>query len=261
MRNWNLLDTHANKQATLTALQWLRMRLHSQRALPVKCKMSSFLISLKWCHSNLSKIQVSAIFLISIFLMTHKFTCVWFNVVNNLMPGGIFPFPPSVVSILSQLPPPVCFRGPFVNIDEVASIYKTSTAISLSDSSTKPECLLSNEAKSYLSLAFDASESLVYNSTGTKRQLAIDEDDEGDGDGSNLLPPQFDIYRSRQLQKKPRNWLRDRLMFCTVPHCHYKHACLVHFILFMWLTDYKHGSLIILLFYNEILCLAIKLKG
>lgn len=127
---------------------------------------------------------------------------------SNLIGGGVYPHPPTVATLLSQLPPPICFRGPFVNIDELISIFKSCTTISLSDSSTKPECLLPNEARNYFSLAFDASESLV-TSSGTKRQLAIDEDEEGDGDGSNLLPPQFDIYRSRQMLKKPRNWLRD----------------------------------------------------
>ncbi|KAI2808562.1 Cleavage stimulation factor subunit 3 [Blomia tropicalis] len=113
------------------------------------------------------------------------------NPVNNLMPGGIFSYPPSIVSLLSQLPPPICFRGPFVNIDELMSMFQSSTTISLTDSTAKAESI-------------DTSESLT-SGNGTKRQLTIDDDDDGDGEGSNLMPPQFDIYRSRQLQKKPRN--------------------------------------------------------
>lgn len=120
------------------------------------------------------------------------------------MPGGIFPYPPTVVSLLSQIPPPQCFRGPFVNIDELISIFKSNANISITDTNVnKSDCLLPSEAKSYFSLALEVSESFSSN-TGTKRAFAFDEEDEGDGEGSNLMPPQFDIYRSRQLQKKPR---------------------------------------------------------
>lgn len=122
--------------------------------------------------------------------------------VNNLMPGGIFPYPPAIVSLLSQIPPPVCFRGPFVNIDELISIFQTNTNISLNDFN-KADSLLSTDAKSYFSLALEVSESFSSH-TGTKRGLPFDDEDEMDGEGSNLMPPQFDIYRTRQLQKKPR---------------------------------------------------------
>ena len=33
------------------------------------------------------------------------------------IPGGAFPPPPAVANLLAQLPPPKCFRGPFVKID------------------------------------------------------------------------------------------------------------------------------------------------
>ena len=87
---------------------------------------------------------------------------------------------------------------------ELISIFKSNANISITDTNVnKSDCLLPSEAKSYFSLALEVSESFSSN-TGTKRAFAFDEEDEGDGEGSNLMPPQFDIYRSRQLQKKPR---------------------------------------------------------
>lgn len=143
------------------------------------------------------------------------------------MPGGIFPYPPAVVTLLSMLPPPTSFRGPFVAVDELVNHYTTSgNAIPLAEStvsgissSNRPlEPLQPNEARSYFSLAVDASESFQLSIApsggggdsraggGYKRQLPQDEEEEGEGEGGNLLPPQFDIYRTRQLHKKPRNW-------------------------------------------------------
>ncbi|KAH9493981.1 Cleavage stimulation factor subunit 3 [Dermatophagoides farinae] len=138
------------------------------------------------------------------------------NPVNNLMPGGIFPYPPSVTSLLSQLPPPLSFRGPFVNIDELMSIFKTSPAISFLTDPSKTNCLMPTDAKGYFALALEASDSFNFGSgignsgsSGTKRSAGqaslMDEDDDGDGEGSNLMPPQFDIYRSRQMHKKSKN--------------------------------------------------------
>ena len=124
----------------------------------------------------------------------------WFVSVNNLLPGGIFPYPPSMVSLLSQLPPPMSFRGPFVNIDELLSTFNACNSIALNEGN-KGECLLPIDAKSYFSLAVETVESLNSNSNA-KRPLVLDDEDEIEGD--NSLPPQFDVYRSRQMQKKPR---------------------------------------------------------
>lgn len=126
------------------------------------------------------------------------------------MPGGIFPHPPSITSLLSLLPPPISFRGPFVNIDELISIFTNCDTIALSEN--KANCLLPNDARSYFSMALDSSEpfnmnggsSSVGSGSGALKRSLFDEDDDGDGDNSNLMPPQFDIYRTRQLNKKPK---------------------------------------------------------
>lgn len=37
--------------------------------------------------------------------------------------GGTFPQPPALASLCSILPPPVCFRGPFVSVDALIDIF------------------------------------------------------------------------------------------------------------------------------------------
>ncbi len=39
------------------------------------------------------------------------------------MPGGVFPYPPSVGELLRLLPPPKCFRGPFVKVDALMDVF------------------------------------------------------------------------------------------------------------------------------------------
>lgn len=37
--------------------------------------------------------------------------------------GGCFPQPPALSALCAMLPPPVCFRGPFVSIDQLIDIF------------------------------------------------------------------------------------------------------------------------------------------
>lgn len=39
------------------------------------------------------------------------------------LPGGTFPQPPALATLCSQLPPPNCFRGPFVAIDHLIDVF------------------------------------------------------------------------------------------------------------------------------------------
>ncbi|KAF7493188.1 Cleavage stimulation factor subunit 3 [Sarcoptes scabiei] len=131
------------------------------------------------------------------------------NPTGNLMPGGIFPYPPSITNLLSQLPPPMSFRGPFVNIDELMAIFQQQQINLIEQQQKHSGSMTVNETKSYFSLALETSETFnpnCFDKSGTlKRHLnTIYDDDDLDGDNSNLMPPQFDIYRTRQLQKKPK---------------------------------------------------------
>lgn len=56
-----------------------------------------------------------------LYICIYKFFCIY---VTFLFPtGGAFPPPPAVSSLLSLLPPPKCFRGPFVKIDHIIDIF------------------------------------------------------------------------------------------------------------------------------------------
>ncbi len=37
--------------------------------------------------------------------------------------GGTFPQPPALAALCAVLPPPVCFRGPFVSIDKLVDVF------------------------------------------------------------------------------------------------------------------------------------------
>lgn len=37
--------------------------------------------------------------------------------------GGTFPQPPALAALCSQLPPPVCYRGPFVSVDALIDVF------------------------------------------------------------------------------------------------------------------------------------------
>lgn len=37
--------------------------------------------------------------------------------------GGTFPQPPALAALCAQLPPPMCFRGPFVAVDSLIDVF------------------------------------------------------------------------------------------------------------------------------------------
>lgn len=37
--------------------------------------------------------------------------------------GGTFPQPPALAALCAQLPPPVCFQGPFVAVDQLIDTF------------------------------------------------------------------------------------------------------------------------------------------
>lgn len=37
--------------------------------------------------------------------------------------GGTFPQPPALAALCAQLPPPTCFRGPFVALDSLVDVF------------------------------------------------------------------------------------------------------------------------------------------
>ncbi|RWS07998.1 Protein suppressor of forked-like protein [Dinothrombium tinctorium] len=134
----------------------------------------------------------------------------------HTLPGGIFPPPPAIGSLLSQLPHPSCFHGPFVAIDELIKIFINSTQIpSYKDSTSnviKPEGIQGPAGQKLFETALKAPVNFHTNNNSndghqekigfsTKRSVNAEEEDDVEGENSNQLPS-FDIYRSRQMQKR-----------------------------------------------------------
>ncbi|KAF2897562.1 hypothetical protein ILUMI_08611 [Ignelater luminosus] len=113
------------------------------------------------------------------------------------VPGGSFPMPPTAAHLCTQLPPPSCFRGPFVNLDQLIDIYNR---IQLPDAIPMPaenggDVRLFDLAKSVHWIVDDSHGGIM-----RKRKrigLALD----GSDDEDMALPPVNDIYRQRQQKR------------------------------------------------------------
>ncbi|XP_030747492.1 protein suppressor of forked [Sitophilus oryzae] len=114
------------------------------------------------------------------------------------VPGGTFPMPPTAAHLCTLLPPPHCFRGPFVHIDIMMDIFNR---IHL------PEKVPAPTQHGDIRL-FDIAKSVHWiieenGGLGLKRRKKLGISMEGSDDEDMHLPPSNDIYRQRQ-QKKVR---------------------------------------------------------
>ncbi|XP_045469062.1 protein suppressor of forked isoform X1 [Harmonia axyridis] len=111
------------------------------------------------------------------------------------VPGGSFPFPPAAAHLCTLLPPPNCFKGPFVVIDQLTDVFNR---IRLPDSAPQP----SEHGDIRL---FDLAKSVHWimeegGGIGIKRRRKIGLM-EGSDDEDGPLPPMNDIYRQRQQKR------------------------------------------------------------
>lgn len=137
--------------------------------------------------------------------------------------GGTFPQPPALAQLCSQLPPPICFRGPFVAIDSLIDVFNR---IKL------PESTIRNHIESYSEIftkfyfsftdspvpnaadngcdvkLFDLAKSVhwivedsAYSGDGLKRKMLPGNDDSDDENSTTRPPPAQDIYRLRQQKR------------------------------------------------------------
>ncbi|XP_050315851.1 protein suppressor of forked [Anthonomus grandis grandis] len=114
------------------------------------------------------------------------------------VPGGSFPMPPSAAYLCTLLPPPHCFRGPFVHIDILMDIFNRIYL---------PEQVPAPTEHGDVRL-FDIAKSVHWiieenGGLGIKRRKKIGLATDGSDDEDMQLPPMNDIYRQRQ-QKKVR---------------------------------------------------------
>ncbi|XP_065364835.1 protein suppressor of forked [Calliphora vicina] len=119
--------------------------------------------------------------------------------------GGTFPQPPALAALCAALPPPVCFRGPFVSIEMLFDIFNR---IKLTDAAPLPsgdpgcDIKIFDLAKSVhwivdeSSLAGDTS-----GGSGVKRRRLLPGGDDSDEEAPAPAPPANDIYRLRQQKR------------------------------------------------------------
>ncbi|XP_023026609.1 cleavage stimulation factor subunit su(f) [Leptinotarsa decemlineata] len=113
------------------------------------------------------------------------------------VPGGTFPLPPTAAHLCTLLPPPNCFRGPFVHIDILMDIF---SRIHLPDTFPAP-----SESGGDVRL-FDLAKSVHWiveegGGIGLKRRKRIGLGLDGSDDEDMTLPPSNDIYRQRQQKR------------------------------------------------------------
>lgn len=144
--------------------------------------------------------------------------------------GGIFPPPPAVGHLLSILPHPISFHGPFVSIDDLINVYSN---LSLPDEFSPPVNNLNHIKKrdadspvnqpslKLFDVAVKASQTNpmnfhAFNLNGNslsnspnindiddkfKLKRTLDDDDQDD-ENSNSNPVNLDIYRQRKFQNR-----------------------------------------------------------
>ncbi|XP_046843995.1 cleavage stimulation factor subunit 3-like [Xenia sp. Carnegie-2017] len=107
------------------------------------------------------------------------------------IPGGVFPVPPAAAHLISLMPPPMCFQGPFVMVDELLKM--------IADCHLQKPQTTSLPEGSYNGGGIRSESMIVEDARGKKRSLnGNDSDDE---EKLVSLPPVNDIYRMRQQKK------------------------------------------------------------
>ncbi|CAH1799459.1 unnamed protein product [Owenia fusiformis] len=113
---------------------------------------------------------------------------------NHPIPGGVFPPPPAASELLSKLPPPTSFKGPFVVMDKFMENF---AKLALPDGPVVIENGV-DESKMDLGTRF----SLDIASGARKRKiLNLKNENEESDDEETVAPPAHDIYRARQHKK------------------------------------------------------------
>ncbi|GLV37008.1 suppressor of forked [Carabus blaptoides fortunei] len=121
---------------------------------------------------------------------------------EHLVPGGTFPHPPAAAHLCTLLPPPGCFRGPFVNVELLIDVF---SRIQLPDTAPPPspengcDTKLFDLAKSVHWIVEEGGASVGTGGPKRRRRvgLALDASD----DDETPVPPSNDIYRQRQQKK------------------------------------------------------------
>uniref|UniRef100_G3PU25 Cleavage stimulation factor subunit 3 n=1 Tax=Gasterosteus aculeatus aculeatus TaxID=481459 RepID=G3PU25_GASAC len=112
------------------------------------------------------------------------------------VPGGVFPVPPAAVVLMKLLPPPTCFTGPFVQVDELMETFRRCTLPETVDAAV--ELITGRQPDTGGEGNGPMENHAVAKSLKRPNADSDEEDDKG-----AVAPPIHDIYRSRQ-QKRIR---------------------------------------------------------
>lgn len=109
------------------------------------------------------------------------------------VPGGVFPPPPSASYLMTLLPPPTSFQGPFVGVDDLIRVIKMWRP---PENAPRPsaENGISKDMEKYFEHAINAM-------GDKKRKLGDGVQDESDEEDGGMIPPIKDVYRARQQKK------------------------------------------------------------
>ncbi|XP_054724152.1 cleavage stimulation factor subunit 3-like [Uloborus diversus] len=108
------------------------------------------------------------------------------------VPGGVFPPPPSASYIMTLLPPPTSFHGPFVSVDDLIKVIQMWRLPENPPRSTVENGVVKDIEK-FFEQAISASD--------VKKRKIDGLQDESDDEEGGLVPPIKDVYRARQQKK------------------------------------------------------------
>uniref|UniRef100_A0A8C6NQ50 Cleavage stimulation factor subunit 3 n=1 Tax=Nothobranchius furzeri TaxID=105023 RepID=A0A8C6NQ50_NOTFU len=112
------------------------------------------------------------------------------------VPGGVFPVPPAAVVLMKLLPPPMCFTGPFVQVDELMETLRRCTLPETVEAAVE---LITGR----LPDASGEGNGAMENHAIAKALKRPNADSDEEDDKGAVAPPIHDIYRARQ-QKRIR---------------------------------------------------------
>ncbi|OCT83820.1 hypothetical protein XELAEV_18021960mg [Xenopus laevis] len=113
------------------------------------------------------------------------------------VPGGVFPVPPAAVVLMKLLPPPICFQGPFVQVDEILEVLRRCK---LPDTVDEAVRIITG---GQVEMNLEGNGPVEVNAILNKSVKRPNEDSDDDEEKGSVVPPVHDIYRTRQ-QKRIR---------------------------------------------------------
>ncbi|XP_036595701.1 cleavage stimulation factor subunit 3-like [Trichosurus vulpecula] len=112
---------------------------------------------------------------------------------SHPVPGGVFPVPPAALGLMKLLPPPVCFQGPFVQVDVLMDIFRRCT---IPSSVEEAVSIITGGIQDQAVGGNDPIESNVVLHGGVKRPS--DHSEEVEKKKGRVTPPIDDICGARQ---------------------------------------------------------------